>query len=81
MSDTAIKSTISSRIEGLTNWLDDQAPYAEADQDHLTPNSPAQAYWTLGYRAAMMDVLNALGIEDRGTMGSATTTPRAVPDA
>ena len=57
MSKSTTISAISERICRLSTWLEDEAPYAEFDQRHLDANTPEQAYWHLGYRAALADIL------------------------
>ena len=47
------------RLHKLDHWLEEQAVYVRHDQRHLEQNTPEQAYWHLGYRAALRDVLAA----------------------
>jgi hypothetical protein len=55
--DTGIVSTIQSRMEGIRQWMADEAPYIAADQRHLDANTPERAYWHYGYQTALRDVL------------------------
>ncbi|MFN3744288.1 MAG: hypothetical protein ACK4TL_06250 [Hyphomicrobiaceae bacterium] len=48
------------RIAQLGAWLEEEAPYALADQRHLEPHSPEQAYWHLGYHRGLSDMLSFL---------------------
>ena len=57
MSKPATSQLIEDRIAQLGSWLDDQAPFACCDQRHLDPGTPEQAYWHLGYAAALKDAL------------------------
>ena len=52
--------SIRRREERLSAWLDDHAPYARADQQHLRANTPERAYWHYGYMIALRDVLTLL---------------------
>ena len=45
------------RRDGIRQWLDDEAPYTDADQRHLDPNTPERAYWHHGYQAALDDII------------------------
>lgn len=53
-------SRLDKRVEGITEWLGDEAPYVMADQKHLTENTPERAYWHYGYMIAIQDVLRAI---------------------
>jgi hypothetical protein len=62
------------RRDGIRQWLDDEAPYTDADQRHLDRNTPERAYWHHGYQAALDDVIALLtpleqtsGSEDSST--------------
>jgi hypothetical protein len=62
------------RRDGIRHWLDDEAPYTDADQRHLDQNTPERAYWHHGYQAALDDVIALLtpleqtsGSEDSST--------------
>jgi hypothetical protein len=37
--------------------MDEDAPYATADQRHLDSNTPERAYWHFGYQTALQDIL------------------------
>lgn len=53
--ETAAK--LRKRIGDIEQWLEQDAPYAFADQRHTTENTPERAYWHYGYWAALRDVL------------------------
>jgi hypothetical protein len=62
------------RRDGIRQWLDDEAPYTDADQRHLDQSTPERAYWHHGYQAALDDVIALLtpleqtsGSEDSST--------------
>jgi hypothetical protein len=55
--DPEIASAIRSRMEGIREWMADEAPYIRADQRHLDANTPERAYWHYGYQVALRDVL------------------------
>jgi hypothetical protein len=62
------------RRDGIRQWLDDEAPYTDADQRHLDQNTCERAYWHHGYQAALDDVIALLtpleqtsGSEDSST--------------
>jgi hypothetical protein len=60
----SIKSNISvlkQRRDGIREWLDLEAPFAEVDQRHLDANTPERAYWHLGYQTALSDIIHLLG--------------------
>jgi hypothetical protein len=48
------------RIAQLGTWLEEEAPYALADQRHLDAHTPEQAYWHLGYHRGLSDMLSFL---------------------
>lgn len=48
------------RRDGIREWLDDSAPYADSDQRHLEANTPERAYWHHGYQAALTDVIQLM---------------------
>lgn len=51
---------IERRRDGIREWLDDESPYAAADQKHLDSASPERAYWHHGYQAALSDIITML---------------------
>lgn len=55
-----IISQLASRKSGIEEYLDENAPYAMADQHHLDPHTPAHSYWHLGYTTALADALDLL---------------------
>jgi hypothetical protein len=48
------------RAGDLTEWLDSEAPYVEADQRHLNDETIERAYWHYGYLIAVNDILRLL---------------------
>jgi hypothetical protein len=48
------------RINGIRQWMADEAPYVAADQRHLDANTPERAYWHYGYQAALADILSLI---------------------
>ena len=69
------------RAAELSLWLENEAPYAQFDQHHLDAGTPEQAYWHLGYRSALADLLRLLkgGVGDND--GISNHSPSADPDA
>jgi hypothetical protein len=55
--DPEVASSLRSRMDGIREWIVDEAPYITADQRHLDANTPERAYWHYGYQAALRDVL------------------------
>ena len=55
--DPEVATTIRARMEGIREWMADEAPYISADQRHLDANTPERAYWHYGYQTALRDVL------------------------
>jgi hypothetical protein len=64
MSDSNPFTFLRRRRDGIREWLDDEAPYAAADQRHLDADTPERAYWHHGYQAALSDVLDLLSSAD-----------------
>lgn len=60
MTESDKKLLLMSRRESIVQWLEENAPYAAADQLHLNAGSTEQAYWHLGYATAMADVIRLL---------------------
>ena len=48
---------LAERRDHIRAWLDQEAPYARADQFHLDRHTPEQAYWHYGYMMALADVI------------------------
>jgi hypothetical protein len=65
---------IEERIEHLGQWLVDSAPYVEFDQMHLESGTPEQAYWHLGYRAALADMLVLMKADEAGRLDALIVT-------
>lgn len=61
------------RRDAIRQWLDDQAPFAGADQKHLEADTPERAYWHHGYQSALTDVLNLLAQKSRSEDKSSET--------
>lgn len=55
--DQETLSAIQTRMQGIRDWIADEAPYAAADQRHLHEHTIERAYWHYGYQAALGDVL------------------------
>ncbi|MEO1280345.1 MAG: hypothetical protein AAFR75_04370 [Pseudomonadota bacterium] len=60
MKVSVVLEDLSRRVSELHQWLDDNAPYAAADQRHLDAATSERAYWHLGYQAALADTLAVL---------------------
>ncbi len=72
---------IETRIAQLADWLENEAPYAQFDQSHLDAGTPEQAYWHLGYRAALKDALKLLSDEIAGNDDTSNRSPAGDPGA
>jgi hypothetical protein len=57
MFDKRIMALLQERRDDLTDWIETEAPYAPVDQAHLDGETSERAYWHLGYRAALEDVI------------------------
>lgn len=55
----AADSKTTERIERLTEWLRENAPYIDAEQKHLDEGASERAYWHYGYLCALRDLANA----------------------
>lgn len=75
MTKQATLSTIKTRISELDRWLEDEAPYARFDQHHLDADTPARAYWHLGYASALRDVLALIRDETEDSRDNASRFP------
>jgi hypothetical protein len=65
-----IVSAIRTRLQGIREWMAEEAPYVTVDQRHLDEHTFERAYWHYGYQAALGDVLALLEgtpIEERRT--------------
>ena len=68
MDMSSTKKTVCDKRDAIDRWLSLEAPYTAADQRHLDAHTPEQAYWHLGYRSALADVLRLLSTDHhRGT--------------
>jgi hypothetical protein len=54
-----VEQAIDDRIEGLTDWLRQNAPAVE-QQAHLDEGSLERAYWHYGYLVALRDLRDLL---------------------
>lgn len=69
MSKRIPSPAVGNRLAAIHAWLDDNAPYARFDQRHLDPGTPEQAYWHLGYVAALEDLRVILQPASAGRRG------------
>ena len=81
MKNTDAQSMMADRAQGLERWLDDQAPYLRFDQRHLDAGSLEQAYWHLGYHAALRDALEFFRAESQCTLGTSNSSLSDEPGA
>jgi hypothetical protein len=56
---STVDEVIDDRIEGLANWITENAPECK-DQAHLDEGTSERAYWHCGYLAALRDVRQLL---------------------
>lgn len=59
-------ASLREQCEAVEQWLDAEAPYAQADQKHLDADTPERAYWHLGYQVALRDILTLVEGASRG---------------
>jgi hypothetical protein len=81
MTDRSPELILKARAAQLAEWLENEAPYVQFDQHHLDAGTIEQAYWHLGYRAALQDVLAMLKGETAGNAGTSNHSPEGDPDA
>jgi hypothetical protein len=81
MTDQETRRVIAERIRQLGSWLEDRAPYVQHDQRHLDGGSPEQAYWHLGYRSCLLDVMAFIENLDGHRQDTTSRSPPADPDA
>lgn len=65
MLDREALSLMVERRDAIVEWLEEQAPYTAVDQKHLDSHTAERAYWHYGYQAALTDILNLIGQENR----------------
>jgi hypothetical protein len=58
--DRAHVQALSDKVDTLTAWMGEHAPFCEASQKHLDPGTPEQAYWHYGYLSGTRDVLKLI---------------------
>jgi len=46
--------------EALSEWLEENAPYCAREEAHQNEGSRERAYWHLGYKEALNDIVAAL---------------------
>lgn len=80
MTDGNTYSLIEDRTRELALWLERESPYIQFDQRHLDSGSQQQAYWHLGYVAALRDVLGLLRDETEHISGTSNSSPSGDPD-
>lgn len=71
---------IAERARHLEQWLADEAPYVSFDQKHLDGGTPEQAYWHLGYLAALRDAMSLINDDTGDKPGSAIDSPASGSD-
>lgn len=77
MARNAHIQAIAARVSEIESWLDDEAPYARYDQDHLDSGTPERAYWHLGYVTALRDIVARLSDGAGDSEDSASHFPLA----
>ncbi len=60
MTDQRSIALLRERRRQINQWLDEEAPYTEADQLHLDVGTPERAYWHHGYQAGLADAIQLL---------------------
>lgn len=54
-----LRRVLDDERRALSKWLDENAPYCAREKAHQTDGSRERAYWHLGYRAALKDIVAA----------------------
>jgi len=52
-----VEDALRKRLEGLTDWIKENAPECNTEQKHLDAGSRERVYWHLGYACALRDAL------------------------
>ena len=84
MSIDNVNSVLGQRVKTMETWLqNDAAAVARRDQRHLDGGSHEQAYWHLGYYAALRDISSAVAgpTPNLSTVHIAKTILSGAPDA
>jgi len=55
--DPARVQAMSDKLNIMTRWLAENAPYCETSQKHLDPGTVEQVYWNYGYVCGGRDFL------------------------
>lgn len=79
MDKRPVNDQIAERLHQICDWLDEWAPYVQFDQHHLDSGTREQAYWNLGYAAALKDAIVLLNLKP-GRSGTSTGSPTAEQD-
>lgn len=58
--ESAQMEALARRIDELSHWLRDKAPFCEIAQKHLDSGTAEQAYWNFGYLCALRDVVSMI---------------------
>jgi len=69
-----IVSVVRARMQGIREWMAEEAPYVTADQRHLDANTPERAYWHYGYQTALADVIALIEGRSNQTHDSGDTS-------
>jgi hypothetical protein len=56
--ESAQMEALSDKINGMTRWLAENAPYCETLQKHLDDGTAERAYWHYGYLCALKDIVS-----------------------
>lgn len=65
-SANSLAEVIDRKLDGIREWLRENAPEIQDEQRHLDAESVERAYWHFGYAAALRDIKNCLpGKNDR----------------
>ena len=59
--NTDFATTLESRRDEITRWLEENGPECGEEQRHLDEGSEERTYWHFGYLMAIKDVLALFG--------------------
>ncbi len=82
--DVADLSSVEMRINGLKDWLRENAPECFSEQKHLHENTAERVYWHYGYMVALRDVMRLLQgerLSNRNLADKHSSFPSELPDA
>jgi hypothetical protein len=56
----SVAAMMKTRVEGLKDWISENAPECCTEQRHLEKGTSERAYWHHGYLSALLDILRLM---------------------